>query len=265
VLQNGVSYGPGQVGEAFFFDGVTGCIFVNGSGHITGARTMEAWVYPHAHSGGYGLPIATAGIPGQGDMFGIAGNSGCGGTGAVYIDHWGTGCLNSGVHVMTNTWNHVAFTYDGTTVRFYVNGLSSAPITQSLYDFDLSTLTIGCNLIGGSSTQLSFDRGLDEVRIYNRALTPWEIQAIYAAGSNGMCPPTPLMFAGTQPFNPAEGFVLNANLRSGQSYRLQANTNLATTDWTTLTNFTAGTAPTFLYSDRNATNLLEQFYRIVSP
>jgi CubicO group peptidase (beta-lactamase class C family) len=265
VLQNGVTYGPGEVGEAFFFDGATGYMLVNGSGYMTGPRTIEAWVYPHAHLGWYGMPIATVGVPWQGDMFGIAGNAGCGGTGAVYIDHWGTGCLNSDLQVVTNTWNHVAFTYDGSTVHFYVNGVVSAPITKSLYDFDLGTLTIGCNLIGGSSTQPSLDGGIDDFRIYNRALAPSEIQAIYTAGTNGVCPPTPLMFAGIQSFNRTEGFVLNANLRSGQSYRLQANTNLATTNWTTLTNFTAGTAPSFLYTNKSATNLPEQFYRIVSP
>ena len=114
-------------------------------------------------------------------MFGIAGNGGCGVAGTVYIDHWGTACLTSGLQVKTNMWNHVAFTYDGTNVYFYVNGVSSAPIAQSLYDFDLGTLAIGCNLIGGSTTQPSFDGGIDEFRIYNRALTASEIQAIYAA------------------------------------------------------------------------------------
>src|ERR1035441_4008517 len=238
---------------------------VNGALYVSGGRTIEAWVYPQPPAGYDGMPIATTGINWQGDMFGIAGNSGCGVAGTVYIDHWGTACLNSGLQVVRNTWNHVAFTYDGTNVCFYVNGVSSAPIAQSLYDFDISTLTIGCNLIGGSSTQPSLDGGIDEIRVYSRALSPPEIQAIYSAGTNGICPPTPIMFTGAGSFSKTNGFVLNASLRSGQNYRIQANANLSTTNWTTLANFTAGTAPVLYYTNKGATNLLEQFYRIVSP
>ena len=67
---------------------------------------------------------------------------------------------------------------------------------------------------------------LDDVRIYNRALDFSEIQAIYRAGANGMCAPTPLMFSGRPSYNKPNGFILNASLRSGQSYRLQVNTNI---------------------------------------
>jgi N-acyl-D-amino-acid deacylase len=264
VLENGATFGPGEVGEAVFFDGATGYLLVNGAQNISGPRTIEAWVYPHSHSG-LGMPIATTGVPGQGDMFGISGNGGCGSTDVVYIDHWGTACLDSGLHVLTNTWNHVGVTYDGTTIYFYVNGVASAPITQSLYDFDLNTLTIGCDLIGGSTTQPSFDGGINDFRIYNRALSPPEIQGIYTAGTNGMCPPMPLLFVGTQSFSSSGGLVLNASLRSGQSYHVEVTTNLCSNTWVNLTNFTAGTAPFFQFTNQSATNVQSQFYRLVSP
>jgi hypothetical protein len=58
---------------------------------------------------------------------------------------------------------------------------------------------------------------------------------------------------------------LNASLRSGQNYSLQANTNLASTNGLVLTNFTAGTAPVFHFTNKSATSIPQQFYRIVSP
>ena len=264
VLQNGVTYEPGETGEAFFFDGVSGYLLVNGAQHISGPRTIEAWVYPHSHSG-LGMPIATTGFPWQGDMFGISGGGGCGIADAVYIDHWGTACLDSGLLVLTNTWNHVAVTYDGATIYFYVNGVASVPITQSLYDFDLGTLTIGCDLIGGSTTQPSLDGGIDDFRIYNRALSP-------SGRSRQSIPPAPTACAPRcrsclwdQSFSSSNGFVLNASLRSGQSYHLEVNTNLCSNTWVNLTNFTAGTAPLFQLTNQSATNVRSQFYRLVSP
>jgi len=67
-------------------------------------------------------------------------------------------------------WNHIAETYDGTNLRLYVNGVLrstadlSEPITTSSRD-----LFIGQTYVGR----------VDEVRLYNRALTPPEIEQHY--------------------------------------------------------------------------------------
>ena len=52
--------------------------------------------------------------------------------------------------------------------------------------------------------------------------------------------------------------------RAGHSYRIQASTNLAGTDWTDLVNFT-NTAETMQFLDNEGTNLPTRFYRAVSP
>jgi hypothetical protein len=119
--------------------------------------------------------------------------------------------------------------------------------------------------ISPCSADSPFTGILDEIAIFNRALSASEIQAIYKAGTNGMCAPTPLMFTGSPSYNKTNGFILNASLRSSQSYHIQANTNLASTNWITLTNFIAGTAPIFHFTNKPATNISKQFYRIVSP
>jgi len=73
-----------------------------------------------------------------------------------------------------NTWSHVAMTYDGVTLRFYINGqlVASRAQTGSL------AATTGVLSIGGNSiwTNETFAGRIDEIRIYNRVLTQQELQ-----------------------------------------------------------------------------------------
>jgi hypothetical protein len=61
------------------------------------------------------------------------------------------------------------------------------------------------------------------------------------------------------------GFTAAISLTMGQSYHIQAATNLAApVTWTNLTNFTA-TSPLFQFVDPSAANYRARFYRVVSP
>jgi hypothetical protein len=80
----------------------------------------------------------------------------------------------------TMTWYHVAFTYDGTTRIVYVNGqqeITSVAVDSITTNND--SLIIGNFSAGGSR---SFKGRLDDLRIYNKALSSQEIQAIYNQG-----------------------------------------------------------------------------------
>src|SRR5262249_52367666 len=71
-------------------------------------------------------------------------------------------------------WTHVAATYDGSLVRLYVNGnqVSSQSCVGSIIT------SSGVLRIGGNSFWGEYFNGLiDEVRIYNRALSGSEITA----------------------------------------------------------------------------------------
>ena len=74
----------------------------------------------------------------------------------------------------TNTWTHVAGTYDGTTLRLYVNGVQvgSQAKTGSM-PVSANPLQIGGDSIYGQY----FPGSIDEVRVYNRALSATEIQS----------------------------------------------------------------------------------------
>jgi hypothetical protein len=78
-----------------------------------------------------------------------------------------------------NTWTHIAATYDGTTLRLFVNGVqtSTKAVTGSI-----KTSTGALRFGGNTSWSDEWFSGLiDEVRLYNRALTAAEIQTDMAA------------------------------------------------------------------------------------
>ena len=81
--------------------------------------------------------------------------------------------------VSFDTWVHLAGTWDGTTKRFYVDGVleSELPFVVS---FDGSDFLIGGDVNNGASV-LVFDSNIDEVRIYNRALDEAEIAELVEA------------------------------------------------------------------------------------
>jgi len=89
----------------------------------------------------------------------------------------GSGNWNSNTKLVTNQWQHVAVTYDGTTVRFYINGVLDANQTAVALRFGVvnEPLTIGADLPGGDEY---FKGSIRAARVYGRALTGSEIQAI---------------------------------------------------------------------------------------
>ena len=72
-----------------------------------------------------------------------------------------------------NTWTHLATTYDGSALRLYVNGTQVATLAAT---GSIVTST-GALKLGGNALWGEWYSGLiDELRVYNRALTPAEIQ-----------------------------------------------------------------------------------------
>src|SRR5262249_19613060 len=135
--------------------------------HLTTGLTLEAWVFPTALSSSWSDVIYKGS-----DTYFLMGTTpqsqlpDMGGTFAS-TNLYGTSALP------LNTWTHLAGTYDGSMMRFYVNGVQVASQPQT------GTVPANSGLlsIGGDSTSGQFWTGLiDEVRIYNRAINAVEVQ-----------------------------------------------------------------------------------------
>jgi hypothetical protein len=167
----------GKYGAAVELDGEEGeCLTVPESEalELSEELTIEAWVKPSStpnddpivYKEGYGFPdyAMGIGISSEGRPEGLIGEGGTESNSVV-----GPKAIEA--HV----WTHLAFTYDGAHMRLYVDGelvqtktmASPPPITPGI-------LAIGCNPLYPSEV---FDGRIDEVRVYERALSAQEVSS----------------------------------------------------------------------------------------
>jgi Fe-S cluster biogenesis protein NfuA len=205
-LVNGATYAAGKRNDAFSLNGVNSYVQVNGGASISGARSVSMWVYARASASALGMPLLTGGVAGAGDFFGIL-------NGQPYIDHWNFPAYRCNLSLTSNAWNHVAMTYDGSTVQFYVNGVAATPVSGNLYDYAVGTYRIGGNVIGGSTTAASFNGLLDEIVLYPRVLTANEVQTLAALSTSPSTPTTP-----TAPPALSIAKTHSGNFTQGQTY-----------------------------------------------
>jgi hypothetical protein len=163
----------GRFGGALVFNGESFVTIPNsGSLALTSGMTLEAWVLPTASTG---LEAALMKEQPGGLVYALYTSS----SSSRPMVYFNTGpstnrhrYLSGPTTLPLNTWTHLAATYDGSTLRLYINGaqVSSQPHRGSLMTSN------GALRIGGDAVWGEYFRGMiDEVRIYNRALTPTEI------------------------------------------------------------------------------------------
>jgi hypothetical protein len=159
----------GKNGGALVFNGSSSKVTIPDSPslRLTTAVTLEAWVYPATNSSAWRDVVY------KGDdnyyLEGTSENGGTPGAGGTFRSSpiYGTTALP------VNTWSHIAMTYDKANVRLYVNGtqVASGPATANIATSS-NPLQIGGDNIYGQY----FNGRVDDVRVYNRALSAAEIQ-----------------------------------------------------------------------------------------
>ena len=100
--------------------------------------------------------------------------------GGSYADAYGTAALAA------NTWSYLAETYDGATLRLYVNGTQ---VASTAHIGSIATSTNALQIGGDSLYGQYFAGMIDEVRVYNRALTAAQIQSDQTTSVNPQGPP----------------------------------------------------------------------------
>jgi len=82
-------------------------------------------------------------------------------------------------------WNHVVGTYNGSALKVYINGTLDNSASASGTPWSNSNrVVIGADSIAGGSTINYFNGTIDEFRIYNYALSPEQIKALYENKTN---------------------------------------------------------------------------------
>ena len=161
--------GEGRYGGALSFDGTNDYVGLGGLGTFyRDGFTLQAWVRKATTKN----DVAVVGTwAGSGPM--------------LWVDHLASryhltldgglsSYLDSGRSPIVGTWQHLAATYDGATARFYVDGVEIASRAVAGGAGTSDVWRVGA--YGGSPGGF-FDGLVDDVRVYNRALSEAELQS----------------------------------------------------------------------------------------
>jgi len=169
---SGTTWTTGKFGNALVFNGTSAKVTVPNapSLQLTTGMTLEAWIFPTRAPTGW-RAIVDKNVDGY-YIMASTDNGNRPGVGGTWTD--GNKNLFGPSVVPVNTWTHLAATFDGSATRLFVNGVQVASQAQTA---PLKTTTATLQ-IGADSYPSEFFAGLiDEVRIYNRALSAAEIQS----------------------------------------------------------------------------------------
>jgi hypothetical protein len=187
----------GKRGKALSFDGSTSYVSVSSTSTLPtgqGARTVSAWVYQRSRT----LETASAivdilnGGSGQSFTFTLAliSATNCINAGAspnifLFTDSVNSNnniCITGSQIPSLNAWHHIILTFDGgTAFTYYLDGVSSL---SGNFGTTINTHTSGVNIGRRSSAVTGYtDAILDDVRIFNRALSASEAYALYKNGA----------------------------------------------------------------------------------
>jgi hypothetical protein len=177
---DGTLYGPtcvpGKIGKAFQFDGVSNYIEVPHPGYLANG-TVAGWVYftsipdPLPYAGLFWFCIGTGVIGDNWDWVNFGVHPETGNTFMFGIFDGGWQWAMSPVIPQTGRWYHCAGTWGSGGLKIYIDGSLKG---VNPYTGGIPLDSHHCFL--GANTWANFMNGMiDEVRIYNRALTVAEI------------------------------------------------------------------------------------------
>jgi hypothetical protein len=162
--------GSGSTIDSLYFNGSANASLVTGNfNYSTNARTIIVWARATSFNT-WGHPFSY-GTNASNQATGIAQNNGS--AWGTYIS--GVDFINSAYTISTNTWYHVATTYDGTNASVYVNGASILGPSVKSINVTQSLAYVG-RYVGTGEDWIG---NISQVMFYNRSLSAAEIKQIY--------------------------------------------------------------------------------------
>ena len=235
-VTNGViTYDAGEVGLAFHYNGAGGYVQVPASSSLNVGLgvgfTVEGWISPADLINP--LPLIEWQYDGVTDRPHFWTSSG-GGAGSLYanlIDTSGNPhSFNSSGGILTVGYQHVALTYDKTTIGqayIYRNGVAVANANLGVFTPRTgNNLLVGARTYLGGALQFNYVGDLDEMSVYSRALSQSEIQSIYNASSAGKCSSTSPAVPAISSFMPASDSRGATITISGTNFSAAAASNI---------------------------------------
>jgi len=171
----------GIVGKCLDFDGTTQYVTSSTSPSVSGNFSISVHIKRQGTGSGLNNTIIDVGNYTANNGFGLWINDSNELTWRINQDynHYSVGIPT------LDTWRHYVLVYNGTTVKVYEDGIE---IYTTNYSTNPTVVTNYMRAGKRESTNNEYFNGLiDEVRIYNRALTPSEVKALYLypAGNKG--------------------------------------------------------------------------------
>ena len=184
---------PGVVGQqAAYFDGKSYVeIRDSNSLDLSTAFTFSVWLNKEdAGAGGWAVVLSkgdTAAADDNSPYALLHNTSGLSPMVRLIKDNRLTYVTSAGERTDFKQWHHLGVTWDGRDVKFYVDGvLTDTQTWQGPLPNSASSLLIGCDPPGATE----YFRGMmDDLRIYNYALSGSQVQGVYSGA--GHAPPPP--------------------------------------------------------------------------
>src|SRR3989344_4145625 len=183
-MTQGANTVTGRIGQALDFDGINEYVNLGNPSALqitTAAMSMSAWVKIDAWStaGKYAAIISkTAATPPYGGyQLNLNNDAGQRFNCAIANSSaWNIVAGNAGK--VTGTWYHVTCVYNGTDMRLYVNGVQEGTPTVATGNIRNVAANVSLGRNEAFSTDAYVNGIIDDVRIYNRALSVSEIQGL---------------------------------------------------------------------------------------
>lgn len=246
--QNGVTYATGKQGLAFHFDGATSYL-TTGAPSVPVPWTACFWVN-RQNPPGTGAALA-------GDGSYELKLEQYNGTHQVGFTAFGVGDYNFGYTVPQNTWTHLAFVASGTQMQLYANGSLVGTIPTNI---PLPRAYFGAGYVTSSAKFVDYLLGsVDEILLFNRALTGPEINAVFAAGSAGLVRAPEFTSA---PVWDQQQFKLSLRGQTGKTFSVERSSDLIA--WTRIASGILNPNGSIGFTDNTATNA-QNYYRAIQP
>lgn len=213
----------GKANNAYSFDGISNYIEIASSSNllVTSSYSLSTWVNVLSfNSGGFPYQPAIISKIDGGDWYGGFELRAAGDVNNT-VNFYGTsgniGGQNTSIYKSgqkINVWNYLVVTYNGSKVKMYIDGICVDSIDRT-GNIQTSSLPLRFGRRGGSYN-CWFNGNIDDIAIYNRALTQQEITALYTSTPPCTTPNSVITPQGNTTF--CQGGFVNLNASTGANY-----------------------------------------------